>query len=143
MTKYRLTNETRMCNGHTLHRIEYTRDWLDSVGLEELEGGWAESELNLDQSGGAWVSGDACVSGDAWVSGNAWVYGNAWVSGGAWVSGDACVSGDAWVSGNACVSGDACVSGNISDDIAISNQAQWEQYNAIRSKYLEQIKTLA
>ena len=47
------------------------------------EGGFVESEKNVDQSGNAWVYGDARVSGNAQVSGNAWVYGNAWVSGNA------------------------------------------------------------
>ena len=47
------------------------------------EGGFVESEKNVDQSGNAWVYGDARVSGDAWVSGDARVSGNAqllWVS---------------------------------------------------------------
>ena len=65
------------------------------------EGGFVESEKNVDQSGNAWVYGDARVSGNAWVSGDARVYGNAQVYGDARVYGDAQVSGNAWVYGNA------------------------------------------
>ena len=76
------------------------------------EGGFVESEKNVDQSGNAWVSGNAHVSGNAQVYGNAHVYGDARVSGDAWVSGDARVSGNAHVYGNARVYGDARVSDN-------------------------------
>ena len=61
------------------------------------EGGFVESEKNVDQSG------------DAWVSGNAWVYGNAQVSGNAWVSGNAQVYDDARVYGDARVSDNAMI----------------------------------
>ena len=53
------------------------------------EGGFVESEKNVDQSGNAWVYGDARVSGNAQVYGDAWVSGDARVSGNAqllWVS---------------------------------------------------------
>ena len=53
------------------------------------EGGFVESEKNVDQSGNAWVSGNARVYGNAQVYGDARVYGDAQVSGNAWVYGNA------------------------------------------------------
>ena len=78
--KYRLTDETKEWCGHTLHKIEYTEEWLEEQDLDELEGGWIESEDNLSQEGNAKVYGNAQVYGNALVYGNAWVYGNARVS---------------------------------------------------------------
>jgi hypothetical protein len=78
--KYRLTDETKEWNGHTLHKIEYTEEWLKEQDLDELEGGWIESEKNLSQDGNARVYGDAWVYGEARVYGDALVYGEARVS---------------------------------------------------------------
>ena len=91
--KYILTEETKECFGHTLHRIVCVTAF-GTIAVGDV-GGWVESDKNLDQSGNAWVYGDA------WVYGNAKVYGDAKVSGNAWVSGNAEVSGNAKVSGNA------------------------------------------
>jgi uncharacterized Fe-S cluster protein YjdI len=144
--KYRLTDETKEWSGHKLRKIEYTEEWLAEHGLDELEGGWIESEKNLAQEGdahvygnayvygNACVSGNACVYGDAHVYGNADVYGNAYVYGDACVSGDACVYGDAHVYGdanvygNAYVYGDACVSQGIITSMRISTTEQWHEY---------------
>ena len=100
--KYRLTEETKVVNGVTLHRIEYIKAFADiQVGDK---GGWIEKEDNLSQDGNACVYGDACVYdyahvyGDARIYGDAYVYGNARVCGDAWVSGDARVFGNAYVS---------------------------------------------
>ena len=79
-SKFELTSETKIVGVRTLHRIRALRD-IPRWGVKSGDlGGWLESERNLAQSGGAWVSGDA------------WVYGGAQVSGDAWVSGDAQVS---------------------------------------------------
>ena len=109
-SKFELTSETKIVGVRTLHRIRALRD-IPRWGVKSGDlGGWLESERNLAQSGGAWVSGDAWVYGGARVSGDAWVSGDARVSGDAQVYGDALVYGDAQVSGNAWVSGDAQVS---------------------------------
>ena len=99
MKKYELTEETKVVELHTLHRIRAIIDFCN-VKQGDL-GGWIEHEDNLDHVGDAWVSGNAWVYGNAEVSGNARVYGNAEVSGNAWVYGDAEVSGNARVYGNA------------------------------------------
>ena len=72
--KYKLTEETKVVNGHTLHRIVCVTAFA-SVSVGDI-GGWVESESNLSQYGNAWVYGGAKVYGDAWVYGNAEVYGN-------------------------------------------------------------------
>ncbi len=97
--KYEFTGDTKMRDGHTLHRIRAIVTFASVV--EGEIGGWIESERNLSYYGNAWVSGNAEVFGDAYVSGNAYVSGDAWVSGNAEVFGNAYVSGNARVSGNA------------------------------------------
>ena len=108
--KYKLTDETKVVNNITLHRIECVTAFDDiECGAK---GGWIESEKNLSQRGNAWVSGNAWVRDKAVVSGNAWVRDNAKVCGNARISGNATVCGNAWVCGNAEVCGNARISGN-------------------------------
>jgi len=138
--KYILTDETKVIDGHTLHRIKAIRDF-GGVCKDEL-GGFIETENNLSHNDNAWVAdamvfGNAKVYGNAWVYGNAkvygnalvfdnakvcgnakvcdnaWVYGDAKVYGNAWVYGDAEVYGNAWVYGDACVYGDVEVCNNV------------------------------
>ena len=75
MKNFKLTDETKVVNGVSLHRIEATKDMPDKCVKAGDKGGWVEKESNI--SGNAWVSGDARVSGNARVFGNAWVFGNA------------------------------------------------------------------
>ena len=79
--KYRLTEETKVFFGRTLHRIVCVTAFAN-VAAGEL-GGWIESEKNLNQSSDAWVYGDAKVYGNAKVCGNAdyIVLKNNWSSG--------------------------------------------------------------
>ena len=122
--KYKLTDNTIIVDGKTLHQIQALKDFgnvqagdFGNVQAGDL-GGWIESENNLSQTNNAWVYGNAKVYGNAWVygdaevAGNAWVYGNAKVYGDAWVSGNTSVYGDAEVYGNAAVYGDAEVYGD-------------------------------
>ena len=108
--KYKLTDETKVVDNITLHRIEC----VTAFGNVEFgaKGGWIESEKNLSQDGNAWVSGNAKVCGNATVSENAWVSENAKVGGNATVEENAWVYGNAVVGGNARVSGNAKVGGN-------------------------------
>ena len=57
--KYELTNETKIVNGITLHRIRRLHD--DQVG------GWVAGEHNLSQEGECWVGNDAQVYDNARV----------------------------------------------------------------------------
>ena len=103
--KYKLTDETKVVNNITLHRIECVTAFDDiECGAK---GGWIESEKNLSQCGSAWVCENATVGGNATVCGNAMVSDNATVSENATVSGNARISGDAKVGGNARISENA------------------------------------
>lgn len=79
--KYKITKETKIFLGKTLHRIVCVTAFANVSAGDT--GGWIESEKNLDQNGNAWVYDNALVYGDAQVydnalvSGNARVYGNA------------------------------------------------------------------
>ena len=85
--KYKITEETKIFLGKTLHRIVCVTAFANVSAGDT--GGWIESGKNLDQDGDAWVSGNARVYGNARVSGYARVYGDAWVSGNAQIYGDA------------------------------------------------------
>ena len=73
--KYKLTEETKVICGHTLHRIVCVKAFA-SVSVGDI-GGWIKSEKNLSQNGNAWVYGDARVCDNAEVCGNARVCDNA------------------------------------------------------------------
>ena len=75
--KYKITEETKIILGKTLHRIVCVTAFANVSAGDT--GGWIESEKNLDQNGDAWVYGDARVYGNARVYGDARVSGDAWV----------------------------------------------------------------
>ncbi len=99
--KYEFTNETKIVNGHVLHRIRRLSDG-------EL-GGFIEKEDNLNQDGKCWIYGDALVWGNAIVCDDAEVYGQAKVYDNACVYDSAVISGDAEVYDNAQIYGGATV----------------------------------
>ena len=103
--KFELTDETIVCNGHTLYRIKALKDF-GNVKTGRL-GGFVESENNLSQHGECWIDNEAKVYDEARVSDNAKVYGNAEVYNHAEVFGNAEVSDDAHILGNAKVYGNA------------------------------------
>ena len=114
--KYTLLKETKVFEGHTLHRIEALKDFGDVKKGDK--GGWIEKEFNLSQDEGCWVGDEACVYGSARVCGYAQVGGNAvisnysYLSGFAHVYGDAVVCDDTWLHGHAQVYGNAVICGN-------------------------------
>ena len=75
MKKYELTNETKVVDGRTLHRIRALVAFGD-VQVGDL-GGWIEKEENLSQEGSAWVMGSARVMDSARVMGSAKIAGSA------------------------------------------------------------------
>ena len=85
--KYKITDETKVVNNITLHRIECVTAFGDVICGEK--GGWIESEKNLSQDGDSWVGGNATVDGHSEVRENAIICGNATVGGFATVGGDA------------------------------------------------------
>lgn len=138
MKKYELTDETRVWEGRTLHRIraliELELGTGDSVKPGDW-GGWVESEMNLAQESNAWIAGEAIVCdsarcfesalvfdhaivcdiayvrGEAWVCDNARCYGTADISGTAWIHDNARVYERSSVSGSVWVCGDSEVCG--------------------------------
>ena len=110
MAKYKLTDETKIVNGITLHRIIATKNF-DNVKVGD-KGGFVESIRNLSDSFNSWISDNACVFGNAYVLENAQVSGNAMVYGNARVAGSATVTCNAQVYDNAKVIGSAYISGN-------------------------------
>lgn len=128
MKKYELTDETRVCEGLTLHRIraliELELVTGDIVKPGDL-GGWVENELNLAQESNAWIADEAVVcdnarcyqsglvSDNAIVSGEAQVFGEAWVCNNALCYGHASIFGTAWIHDNARIFEHASVSGNV------------------------------
>lgn len=150
MKKYELTDETRVWEGRTLHRIraliELELDTGDTVKPGDL-GGWVENELNLAQESNAWIADEAIVCdsarcfesalvfdnaivcdiayvrGEAWVCDNALCYGIANISGTAWIHDNARIFEHASVSGNVWVCGDSVVRGGatISGNVKINS----------------------
>ena len=124
--KYKLTDETKVVNNITLHRIECVTAFDDiECGAK---GGWIESEKNLSQCGSAWVCENATVGGNATVCGNARISGNAIVYGNARVGGDTIVGGNARISGNARIDEYAIVGGNarISGNAEVCGNAEFD-----------------
>lgn len=79
MKKYKITKETLIHKGYTLHRIKATKSF-GNVKKGEL-GGWIENEDNLSKDGNCWIFKNAKVYGGAVVHGNATVSDNAEVFG--------------------------------------------------------------
>lgn len=98
---YELTDETIEFNGHTLHRIRCTKDFLNIT--KGTLGGFVEGYENLCDE--AWVGGDAKVYAGAVVKDRASVHCSACVSNCAVICERACicdsviVSGCAWIGG--------------------------------------------
>ena len=126
--KYKFTDETKNIGGKIFHRIVAIKEFQTSIGIikKGTVGGYIESEDNLSQEDGVWVSGNARVYDDARVAGNALICGNAWIYNNAQVSGNALIYGNAWIYNNAQVSGNALISGNarVYGDARVSGNAQ-------------------
>ena len=142
MNKYVLTDETKIVDGRTLHRIKALKDF-GQVNVGDL-GGFIEKEENLSQEGNAWISdmatackdariyGNAQISENALISGNAQIYGNARIFGGVKICGNAQVYenafayGSAWIYGNVQVFGNAQVHGDaeVYNNVLIFGNAQ-------------------
>lgn len=97
---YELTDETIEFDGHTLHRIRCTEDFLNIT--KGTLGGFVENYNNLFD--------------EAWVDGDAKVYAGAVVGGIASVCGNACVSHCAVIADRARICGNAIISGSVRID---------------------------
>lgn len=112
--KYILTDETRLVEGRTLHRIKalagFDTGFL-KVKAGEL-GGWIQWEGNLSHEGTAWVFDDACIMDSGKIVNSAKVYETAIVRDKAVVAGTAVVCEHALIRDTAVVFGHALVGGN-------------------------------
>ncbi|WP_375630760.1 MULTISPECIES: hypothetical protein [unclassified Bartonella] len=125
--KYELTNENRVVNGVTLHRIKALKDFAD-VKMGDL-GGFIENEDNLSHDGNCWVYDDAMVI-QASVSENAKIRNKACVVNWARVYGNAVISDQAWVLNdkahvydNAVINGNAKIGGYVFGNAVVSDNA--------------------
>ena len=141
MKKYEFTEESKIVDGKTLHRIKALKSF-DDVTVDDL-GGFVESERNLSHGGNCWVHNNACVfgnaqvlenahiSGEARIYDNAKVYGHARVFGRASIYDNAIVFDRVYISCNAKVHGSSCVYHNariwnradISDQVVVKGYA--------------------
>lgn len=127
--RYEFTDETRVIDGVTVHRIRATADFND-VKRGDL-GGFVESDDNLNGDLGCkcWVYDNACVYGRAFVDGdavvkdNAIVYDDAIISSRSKVMGNAKVHGYSRLLDRAVVKDDADVFGysQLYDDVVIGD----------------------
>ena len=111
MKKYELTDETKVVNGVTLHRIRAVRDIPKHAIKSGDLGGWLETAENLSHDGAAWVMNSAYVMGKARVTDSALVADSASVMDSAYVMGKARVTGKALVADSASVMDSAHVTG--------------------------------
>lgn len=112
--KYILTDETRLVEGRTLHRIKALRDFdggFIKVKAGEL-GGWIQCEENLSHEGTAWVFDNACIMDSGKIVNSAKVYNTAIVRDKAVVADTALVSEHALIRDTAVVFGHTLVRGN-------------------------------
>lgn len=115
MKKYEITDESKLVDGVTVHRIRAMRKFMvadNSVVKAGDLGGWVEREDNLAQNGSAWVADEAVVRGQALVKEHALVKDRALVCGSAVITNLAVIGGDAWVGDAAHVVGCARVTGH-------------------------------
>lgn len=116
MKKYELTDETRVWEGRTLHRIraliELETSNGDIVNPGDL-GGWVESERNLAHESNAWVSDEAIVCDAARCCGHASISDNVWLHGNAKAYENAVIAGDVWCRGDSEVLGHAKIIGDL------------------------------
>jgi len=108
--KFELTEETKIVNNVTLHRIRALRDVFNFK--KGKLGGWIEKEKNLSHEGECWVFDNACVMNDASVSDNSLMYGNAQMSGNARMGGNSRMYDDAVMLDNAQMFDESCMLDN-------------------------------
>lgn len=134
---YELTEETIEFDGHTLHRIRCTEDFLNIT--KGTLGGFVEGYENLCDE--AWVDGDAKVYAGAVVKDRASVRCSACVSNcvviaeRAFVEDSASVYGAVWIGGNAAIYDSAVIIQGSPWPLIISGYAKIGGNAVIKSDY--------
>lgn len=98
--KYEFTGEQKTRYNRVLNRIRYLQDYPEQKVLQGQEGGWIESEKNLDQEDDSFVLNEAVVMNDATLAGNVIVKDNATIRGSAVLKGLIDVGGNSLIMGN-------------------------------------------
>ena len=109
--KYKLTDETKVYKGVTLHRIQATKDFSD-VKRGDL-GGWIESTKNLSQKGMCWIFDDSMCFDRGKVKTNARVKERSIVCGKAVACGNCRIMECSFLSGNALICGNRHIRGRV------------------------------
>lgn len=105
MEKYILTNDVIEYKGHTLYRIEATRD-IPAIGVKKGDrGGYVEHIFSLR------YNDNLNPYDNSWLFDNAKAYGNSYVTGNSILRDEAEVSGEVRVYGCSELSGNECYSG--------------------------------
>lgn len=120
-----MTDETIEFDGHTLHRIRCTKDFLNIT--KGTLGGFVEGYENLCDR--AWVDGEAKIYGGAVVNRTASVYDDACVSDYAIVTDDSYITNSAIVRGKVCIGGSA----KILDSAVIKHKGLYPLFISGRS----------
>lgn len=132
-----MTDETIEFDGHTLHRIRCTEDFLNIT--KGTLGGFVEGYENL--CGEAWVDGEAKVYAGAVIKDRASVQGSACVSNyaviaeRAFVEDSASVYGAVWIGGNAAIYDSAVIRQERPLPLIISGYTQIGGNAVIKSDY--------
>lgn len=124
MEKYKITNETKLIDGHILHRIKALKkiDIIESPTVKNGElGGWVENENNLSQEGNCWIYKDAIVMENARLEGTANVYDNAIVKGNSKIYGVVSIGDNVMIEGDSIISGDEIYGAKIEGEVRVNN----------------------
>lgn len=109
--KYKLTEETKIHEGITLHRIQATKDFSD-VKAGDL-GGWIESAYNLSQRGMCWIFDASMCFERGKVKTNARVKDRSIVCGKATACGNCRIMEYSFLSGDALICGNRHIRGRV------------------------------
>jgi acetyltransferase-like isoleucine patch superfamily enzyme len=109
--KYILTDETKVVNGHTLHRIQAITSF-DNIKNGDI-GGWIETEDNLSQKGKCWIHNNARVYGCGRICDNVKICGNAEIFDYAFIFNNVIITGNAKIYGNVWIYDNVEICGNV------------------------------
>lgn len=119
--KYILTDETKIVDGHTLHRIKAVKNFI-GVYRDQF-GGWIEKEENLSHEGACWVYDEAMVFDRTLIRQDASVFGKSKIYGCSFIK-DSAIVCDSHVFGQACVAGHSYINqSSIFDNACVKDNA--------------------
>lgn len=125
--KYIFTSEEVVLHGHTLHRIQATKDFCD-VKAGDL-GGLIENEKNLSQENTCWVYPGACAFEKSLIIDDAKLHEEVMAHGCCVIAENANLKGRIHIYGNSYITGDCTIKNMAKLPIRISGAAEI-RYNA-------------